>query len=404
VFSIVQLERSVHGTQGLSLQRAEAVQHVNTHPASTPFARERAGTPIERLKRLQKDRSINRKETVPSPSHAAQKSLVDISQNRPHGVLKGTSARERNLGGSHNRTGGAKMLEPGHRRTVASSVPHPPPLSACDRAKRSPDSPASGNKSTAKCSSDDLPAVASRPDLPFEALVDEILGDDDRLQEPRRLLQCTKCSRSFGAEAFVRHARVCERVFQSRRKPLDIKKHRLEGVVPSDIQSGFSGRGLATKQKKGSLTNGKALQPSGGLKGSAWRRKSEAFRNAMCANRCEICLEKSKECCSRFGCKCTFLIFNSSSFPQSLFVRCRTINKAEKRGEDITKLPLFQDEQDDRVPCPHCGRRFAPVTAERHIPKVSQTFMITRFLIYWSANLTQCMVCSVKILERSQHS
>ena len=27
------------------------------------------------------------------------------------------------------------------------------------------------------------------------------------------------------------------------------------------------------------------------------------------------------------------------------------------------------DEYDDRVPCPHCGRKFNPTAAERHIPK-----------------------------------
>ena len=28
-----------------------------------------------------------------------------------------------------------------------------------------------------------------------------------------------------------------------------------------------------------------------------------------------------------------------------------------------------EDEYDDRVPCPHCGRKFNSTAAERHIPK-----------------------------------
>ena len=28
-----------------------------------------------------------------------------------------------------------------------------------------------------------------------------------------------------------------------------------------------------------------------------------------------------------------------------------------------------RQEEDDRVPCPHCGRRFSILAAERHIPK-----------------------------------
>ena len=31
--------------------------------------------------------------------------------------------------------------------------------------------------------------------------------------------------------------------------------------------------------------------------------------------------------------------------------------------------PQIADEYDDRVPCPHCGRKFNATAAERHIPK-----------------------------------
>lgn len=52
------------------------------------------------------------------------------------------------------------------------------------------------------------------------------------------------------------------------------------------------------------------------------------------------------------------------------YVFSRDVSMALTRGEDITKMPVFEDKHDDRVPCPHCGRKFAAMTAERHIPKV----------------------------------
>ena len=50
----------------------------------------------------------------------------------------------------------------------------------------------------------------------------------------------------------------------------------------------------------------------------------------------------------------------------------RQAAQAQKAGIPLSALPPpppAATEFDDRVPCPHCGRKFNANAAERHIPK-----------------------------------
>ena len=50
----------------------------------------------------------------------------------------------------------------------------------------------------------------------------------------------------------------------------------------------------------------------------------------------------------------------------------RAVKEAQEAGiplSSISVAPPPSDEMDDRVPCPHCGRKFNITAAERHIPK-----------------------------------
>ena len=47
----------------------------------------------------------------------------------------------------------------------------------------------------------------------------------------------------------------------------------------------------------------------------------------------------------------------------------RMVSNAEKSGQELAALPLPPQARDDRVPCPHCGRKFNADVADRHIPK-----------------------------------
>lgn len=49
----------------------------------------------------------------------------------------------------------------------------------------------------------------------------------------------------------------------------------------------------------------------------------------------------------------------------------RKLKAAQEAGMPLPPPEPTSDEVDDRVPCPHCGRRFNAMAAERHIPKCS---------------------------------
>ena len=50
--------------------------------------------------------------------------------------------------------------------------------------------------------------------------------------QAQSLEKCESCGRSFNASALERHMKVCNKVFGSKRKPMDSKKQRLKGVIP----------------------------------------------------------------------------------------------------------------------------------------------------------------------------
>eukprot|EP00931_Biecheleriopsis_adriatica_P009739 TRINITY_DN110806_c0_g1_i1.p1 TRINITY_DN110806_c0_g1~~TRINITY_DN110806_c0_g1_i1.p1 ORF type:complete len:581 (-),score=83.67 TRINITY_DN110806_c0_g1_i1:9-1730(-) len=133
---------------------------------------------------------------------------------------------------------------------------------------------------------------------------------------PSVLIPCDICGRKFNEKAHQKHVAICQKVFVDKRKAFNVVEQRLpEGAKPPRPEK-----------------NKKPIEPVEAKK-AGWKQKSEAFRAAL------------KE--------------------------ARLVQQYQKEGRSLSELPppkATDPELDDRVPCPHCGRRFGDVQAQRHIP------------------------------------
>jgi hypothetical protein len=111
---------------------------------------------------------------------------------------------------------------------------------------------------------------------------------------------------------------ICEKVFKQKRKAFDPTKQRLtEEAVKAQP---------TVKEQKKVEREMEALK-----KKNEWKSQSEAFREQIKYN--------------------------------------RMMSKAEKEGKSLASLPPPPaNTADQRVPCPHCGRKFDAQVADRHIP------------------------------------
>lgn len=148
-------------------------------------------------------------------------------------------------------------------------------------------------------------------------------------EEVDQLIPCQHCGRNFKPEVHCKHEGICQQVFQSKRKVYNTTDHRL----PDDPVLAGVRKKAAQQARKGQVGLGDAATSAADKKNNNWRIKSEAFRAAM----------KDAQVVAQF----------------------------QKEGRPLSELPApaaTRPELDDRVPCPHCGRRFGQQQAEKHIP------------------------------------
>ncbi|CBZ31548.1 hypothetical protein, conserved [Leishmania donovani] len=161
-------------------------------------------------------------------------------------------------------------------------------------------------------------------------------------QEPMQ--ECRTCGRRFRISVVMRHEALCRNQANKPRKVFNMREQRLEGVEGiKEVQrtaarSGGGGGGGGVGGGGGRGGGGDAATGAAKGKLPKWKVQHEQFQAAMRAVR------QQKEAGGGFG-------FGQMAPPPA-------------------PIP---EEYDDRVPCPHCGRKFAQEVAARHIPKCATT-------------------------------
>lgn len=128
---------------------------------------------------------------------------------------------------------------------------------------------------------------------------------------------CPYCGRKFASDRISKHEEVCARMSSKKTKVFDAKKQRLAGTEAIQYQRAG---GREPQMKK---------DPE------KYKREHQKLVEALRAARKYQAYEKAKE-----------------------------EGKAVGPPPD---LPKYEIEDDDRVPCPYCGRKFAAESAQRHI-------------------------------------
>ena len=138
------------------------------------------------------------------------------------------------------------------------------------------------------------------------------MGSEEVLGEPKEMAPCEICGRSFAIDRLAKHAKICAKAEKQgkKRKVFGASAERLKNVE----------RSMEEEAK---------LKAEKANKKAAWKAQHEQFQNAL----------KSAA--------------------------------AAKNGEPPPAD--LHEVEDDRVPCPHCGRKFAAMAAERHIPHCLKT-------------------------------
>jgi len=182
----------------------------------------------------------------------------------------------------------------------------------------------------------------------------EAMADAFDEGEPTELVPCEGCGRKFKEAALERHAKICKKVFQEKRKAFDSVANRLGEIDDTQkdqlIKNAKKIQKEVVVKKQEAAAAATEVEPAAPEATSnpksipAWKKKSLEFRAAMLAS------------------------------------KAITGDKEAAEQEKALRAELGAAGQDDpandpsKTICPHCGRSFNNDSAQRHINICEKTF------------------------------
>lgn len=161
------------------------------------------------------------------------------------------------------------------------------------------------------------------------------------------LIKCEGCGRSFNADAFDKHSRICKKVFQDKRKKFNSAADRLgdlEGAKELIKGAQKIENEVKTKVSKADDSDKAPAPAQTGKPMPKWKKQSLEFRAAMLATKAAQGDEQAKV-------------------------------QAEALQDELGVAAASASPEDNGMKkCPHCGRTFNAEAAERHIAICQKTF------------------------------
>ncbi|KXS19704.1 hypothetical protein M427DRAFT_66864 [Gonapodya prolifera JEL478] len=236
----------------------------------------------------------------------------------------------------------------------ANEAPHPAMNSKSAHPARPASPPVPALAAAARPLSPPVPAILSQSSVPPES------------SEPATdLAPCPHCARTFQSARLAKHAAVCERTNA---------KSGARAVYDSKAARAAEGAPEAAKARSKAGKKEDELEERARKKKERWRARHEQFIAAIRSAKQDGTSGSSSSLgstsASRGGATASRSPAKQSSAPRLTPPAAAT--NATQNSPPAPPASRF-DDLDDRVPCPHCGRKFNEDRVEKHIAVCSKT-------------------------------